>query len=705
MSAHLSLLHSTKNRARFRYKLGEDYKLNPISLQMSISAIEGVRDVRVNAILGNIIILYTKNLKQIEKKIEALLQEEITQGLKHKKEESYLALRSEIPSSAEVARSLTALLLDFVLKNKTAKFGTSAIACAPLLLSGVEETYNHGINSRTLEAMAVAISLYLQDYRTANSTNFMLALGEYIEELTMYKSDDLIKELSKPTQTQAWIEVNKNGKIDQKQVSSDELKIGDIVIVGAGDMILIDGHVVSGEALVNQISMTGEATPVQKARGDKVLSGTVVQEGTIKIWAESVGKDTAVAKIKNYIEETLVQKSSKELSASKMADKLVPITLGLAISSYVFSRDLMRSASVLQADYSCALKLTTPVTFKAAISSAGREGIIVKGAKTLEALQEADTFVFDKTGTLTNGDLEVLDVVSFSDKFSSDQILNLAASIEEHYFHPIAQAIVKAAQAKNFTHIHHDEVTFIVAHGVKSEIEGKAVVIGSRRFLEGNEKIPFAPYKTQIQRLEDSGETLLFIGFDRQLLGVILLKDTIRSNTKEVLARLRQTGVKELIMLTGDSEKKAAQTAKQLGLDSYFAQLLPTEKAEILEDIMRSGKKVAFVGDGVNDAPALIKADVGIGMCKGADITKASADLVLLRDDIEAVAEAKELADICLHKVKRGFNITVVVNTLILSLASLGRLSPIQTAFMHNGTTIALLFNALQRIKLKKKQA
>lgn len=696
MKLNLRLLHSVKGRARYRYAFDSGAKLNAQSLQVALCALENVRQVRINEKLGDIIIEYRGNLARLEKKIHALLQDEISHAVKN-------APRSNaaMPSKAELIRAGLAFGLDFVTSQNLAKFLVSVIACAPLLKSGVSETYEKGLTSRTLEAMAVAISLYLRDFRTANSTNFMLSLGEYIEQLTMYKSDDLIKELSKPSQTRAWVERHEQGKLTQHEVSASELKIGDIVVVGAGNMILIDGHIVSGEALINQISMTGEATPVQKSRGDKVLSGTVVQEGRIKIWAESVGADTAVAKIKTYLEETLVQKSTRELEASKMADKLVPITLTLAIFSYLASRDLTRSASVLQADYSCALKLTTPVSFKAAISSAGREGIIIKGAKALEALQSAEIFVFDKTGTLTKGDLEVLDVHSFSREFSKERILNLAASIEEHYFHPVAQAIVKAAKEKKFTHIHHDEVTFIVAHGVKSEIDGKSVIIGSRHFLEDDERVNFAPHLARIKELENSGETMLYIAYDGQLLGVILLKDTLRANARLVLSRLRKAGAKEIIMLTGDREQKAREIARLLGVDRYYAELLPTEKAEILGRIMKNGAKVAFIGDGINDAPALIKADVGIGMCKGADITKASADIVLLRDDIEAVAQAKEFAQMCLNKVKRGFKITAGVNSAILALASLGYLSPIQTAFLHNGTTIALLINALQRLRLR----
>ncbi|CAM2916973.1 heavy metal translocating P-type ATPase [Helicobacter burdigaliensis] len=697
----LSLIHKTKDRARFKYSFLERHSLNPIHLQAKLSEIEEISNLRINSILKNIIFNYHGDLEEIRDKVYKGLLSCMNSHKTQRQEGSYIALRDELPSSAEVARAGTSLLVEPFLKNKNAKFGFALVACAPLLASGFKETLKEGINSRSLEAMAVAISLYLQDFRTANSTNFMLALGEYIEELTMYKSDDLVKELSKPSFGLAWVEKKKGSEFALEQVSSEDLQIGDIVVIGAGDTILVDGHIVDGEALVNQISMTGEATPTQKNRGDRVLSGTIVQEGRIKVWAESVGKETAMAKIKTYIEETLIQKSARELKASKMADKLVPITLALGVISYALSRDLIRVASVLQADYSCALKLTTPVTFKAAIGSAGKEGIIIKGAKSLEALQMSEVFVFDKTGTLTKGDLEVLDVYSFCEEWSSEEILNLAASIEEHYFHPVAQAIVKAAKAKDFTHIHHDEVTFIVAHGVKSEINGKEVIIGSRHFLEDDECIPFAPHSQKMNAILQNGDTPLFIGYDKKLLGVILLKDVLRHNAKRALQRLRASGVKEIIMLTGDTKKKAEQIAKELGINRFYAELLPTQKAEILEEIMKEGKKVAFVGDGINDAPALIKADTGIGMCKGADIAKASADVVLLRDDIEAVAQAREIAICCLNKVQRGFKITLGVNSLILGLATLGKLSPIQTAFMHNGTTIALLLNALQRIKVK----
>lgn len=699
----LKLIHSTANRARFSYALHKGGAIQAVPLRLAVEAIDGVKGVRVNDILHNIIITYNGDLAHITREIFTALTNLLTTSKRKVSESSIFALRDEIPSSAEVVRSATALISEPFITPFLPKAAFSAIAAYPLLKSGVQEAFELGITSRVLEAMAVAISLYRSDFRTANSTNFMLTLGEYIEEMTMYKSDDLLQELSKPQGGEAWVEKQVNGKSDLVLTKSENLQIGDIVVVGAGDSILIDGHIISGEAMVNQISMTGEATPVKRSRGDRVLSGTIVQEGRIKIWAESVGSQTATARIKNYIQETLTQKSSIQLSASKMADSLVPITLGLAILSFVFNRDLTRVASVLQADYSCALKLATPVAFKSAISSAGKNGIIIKGAKSLESLNEAEIFVFDKTGTLTKGELEVVEVHSFSPSWNKEQILNLSASIEEHYFHPVAEAVVKAAREREFNHIHHDEVTFIVAHGVKSQINGKEVLIGNRHFLEDDEGVDMSAHEDKIKSLLDSGHTPLFIGYDGELLGLILLKDSLRPNAKKAIARLRKSGVKQIIMLTGDEEGKAKEIANELGIDRFYAKLLPTQKAEILESIMNEGHKVAFVGDGINDAPALIKAHSGIGMCKGADIAKASADIVLLKDDIESVADAKEYALACLNKVNKNFKITVVVNSAILALATFGKLSPIQTAFLHNGTTIGLLLNALRGINLRKK--
>ena len=415
--------------------------------------------------------------------------------------------------------------------------------------------------------MAVGVSLARRDYVAANSTNLMLELGEYIEETMVHKSDDLIKELAKPNIESVWVEILQNEQRVLKNIQTIELKVSDIVVVGAGDTIAIDGHIISGEAYVNQVSMTGESIAVRKSRGDRVISGTIVEDGRIKIWAEHVGENTATARIRNYIATSLNEKSSIGLKATKLADKLVPVTLGLAGVSYFINKNFESVASVLQADYSCALKLATPVAFKSSISQAAKAGVMIKGAKSIEALANADTFVFDKTGTLTHGELEVVDIYSYDKDWNQEDILNLTASAEEHYFHPVAQAVVNAAKEKGFVHMHHEEVDFIVAHGVKTIVSGKEVIIGSRHFLEDDEKIDFSGHKEKIEAYLHNGKILLYIGYDKKLLGTIAMTDAIRTNAHEVLQKLRSIGVKKTVMLTGDMESKARQTADILGID------------------------------------------------------------------------------------------------------------------------------------------
>ena len=368
-------------------------------------------------------------------------------------------------------------------------------------------------SSKVLEAAAVGVSLYRKDYKAANSTNLMLNIGEYIEESVVAKSDDLIKELAKPQITHAWVEVNQ----ELVKKSAKDLVVGDIVVVSQGDNIAVDGYIVDGIASINQVSMTGEAQAVTKSRGDRVLSGTVVVEGRIKIWAESVGENTSTAKILHYMKDCLEEKSKIGQKAYKLADSLVPVTLGLAGLAYLY-KGSAAMASVLQADYSCALKLATPVAFKSAISYAGRRQILLKGSTALENLSSVDTFVFDKTGTLTYGDLKVESVHVFSPKYDEKTLLNLSASAEEHYFHPVAEAIVKAAKERGFSHINHGEVEFIVAHGVKTSIDNEEVIIGSRHFLEDDEGVDFSRANANIKELLDKGLTLLYVAKSKELL-------------------------------------------------------------------------------------------------------------------------------------------------------------------------------------------
>ncbi len=697
---NFKLLHKTKNRARYFCDILK-YDINIKNLENDLNSIAGVTSIRINEKSKSIVFGFENiSLESLEGFLKDLDKS------KYEVCDTFLSnniscISEEKPSKAGMVRAFGALGAEPFIKDDKQKLALTTIASLPLLKHGVEDLFEEGLTSGVLESMAVGVSIARKDYLAANSTNAMLELGEYIEETTVHKSDDLIRELAKPNVKEIWIEQDNDGKKELVKIETSSVKIGDVVVVGAGDTIAIDGHIISGEASVNQVSMTGESEAVKKERGDRVISGTVVEEGRIKIWAEHVGEDTATARIKNYITTSLSEKSSVGLKATKLANKLVPVTLGLAGLSYVISRDFENVASVLQADYSCALKLATPVAFKTSIAQAGKNGIMIKGAKSIEALNEADTFVFDKTGTLTHGKLEVENIISFDEEnWSEEDILNLTASAEEHYFHPVAEAIVNAAKSKGFVHMHHEEVEFIVAHGVKTVVNQKEVVIGSRHFLEDDEHIDFSQHEKQIEKCLLDGKTILYVGYDGKLLGTIGMRDTVRENAKAMIQKLKSMGVKKTVMLTGDIETKALKLADDLGIDKVYANMHPEDKANIIKELKSSGSKVAFIGDGINDAPALMSADVGISMSSGADIAKATADIGLLKDDIEAVSEAKELAQKTMKLINSNFNATVGINSCILLGATFGLFKPITTAILHNGTTIGLLANSMKGIRI-----
>ncbi len=693
----IKLLHQTKNRARYHCDILQK-DINVDKLKNDLNMIDGVDSVRINQRANSVVFGFDDiNLADLEKNLESL---------KYKKYQvcdiaiggDITCIDDEEPSKTRVYTAAAVLAAETLISNDKAKLTLTMGASLPILSDGIKELFSDGLTSGVLEAAAVGVSLARGDYLAANGTNLMLELGEYIEETTVHKSNDLVRELAKPNVEETWVEIGKGKERELKKVKTSTVKIGDIVVVGAGDTVAIDGHIISGNASVNQVSMTGESEPVKKERGDRVISGTVVEEGRIKIWAEHVGDDTAIARIKNYISTSLNERSEIGLKATKLADSLVPFTVGLAGLAYLIHRDFEPVASVLQADYACALKLATPVAFKSSIAKAGKNGILVKGAKSLESLSNVDTFVFDKTGTLTHGTLEVESITSFSKEWSQEDILNLTASAEEHYFHPVAEAIVKAAKEKGFVHMHHEEVEFIVAHGVKTIVDDKEVIIGSRHFLEDDESIDFSRHTKEIEQCLLEGKTILYVGYDNKLLGTIGMRDKLRDNTKKTLEKLKKSGVKNIVMLTGDIEVKAKAMANELGIDKVYANMRPTDKAKIIKEIKAQGKKVAFVGDGINDAPALISADVGISMSRGAEIAKATADIGLLKDDIGAVWEVKDLADKTMSLINTNFNATVGINSMILVGATVGLFSPLTTAILHNGTTIGLLANSIKGV-------
>lgn len=696
--ASLRPVHQTAARVRYRYELKPGLPpLAPAALQRVVSDLPGVTHVRLNLRASSLALAFDEKRTSADMLASALLAlpalvatgesgRAISEAAGGNAAENPLGVSTEVFASAAVLLGTLTRMPEAL--NKPATLAVSV----PLYLEAVKALCTEGLNSHVLEALAVAISTASGDHLAANTTLFMLALGEYLERSIARRSDDLLKHLLNPEPEQIWVE--RDGQ--EQQINADEVRVGDTVICAAGNLVPVDGTVLGGDATINEASMTGESVPVRRMRGDTVLSGTVVEEGRIRVYAERVGAGTASARIATYVQHALQVKSDTQVAASRLADRLVPGVLGLGAISWLLSGNWRRAAAVLQADYACALKLATPVAFKSAMYTAGRQGLLFKGAEALERLAEADTFVFDKTGTLTTGDLTITDTLTFDPAFGPGDLIDLAASVEEHYFHPLALAVVEAARARKGRHFDHGEVSFIAAHGVASVIQGKRIVVGSRHFIEDDEGIPIAPHRDQLSSLRTEGKTLLYIGFGGKLLGVIALKDTLRHNTVETLQRLREQGVKRILMLTGDQQERAAELAAELDLDEFHAQLLPEEKAALLSGLKEQGARIAFVGDGMNDAPALAGAHVGIAMQRGADLARLTSDIALLEDDIGRVADAKTLANQTMRHINTNFKLTVVANTGILAAAATGALSPIASSVLHNGSTIAILLNALR---------
>lgn len=682
----VQVAHRLPGRVRLRIRRHPDAPADPAALIGAARLLDGVLSARFNERAASLVVEFDPDITDADAIAQALAELPLSDSGGKKPLDD--------DGRAAVASALAVLLGTNALPAGL-RLPVSLTAALPLLKHATADYRENGVTSHVLEAMAVSISLARRDFTAANTTTFMLALGEYMEESIARRSDDLLKHLLRPASDQVW--VLRDGV--EIQIPAAEVAVGDSVVVGAGAVIPVDGTVLSGEGSANEAAMTGESVAVTKTRGDSVLSGTLMEEGRLVIYAEQVGSRTAAARIADYVEQSLTAKSDAQVEAARLADQLVPTVLKLAGASALLTGDWRSAASVLQADYSCALKLATPVAFKSAMYAAGRDGILVKGASALERLAQADTFIFDKTGTLTTGLLQVTDSIVFDRTYSPDDLICLAASVEEHYFHPLALAVVNAAKATHHNqHFDHAEVEFIVAHGVASVVDGQRVVVGSRHFIEEDEGIPVSPHQKVLDRLYREGKTLLYIGFGGRLLGVLALKDTVRPTSAATIARLRRAGVSRILLLTGDHGERAAELAQQLGLDGFHAQLLPEDKANIIADLNSQGARIAFVGDGINDAPALAGAHVGIAMQKGADIARLTADIALLEDSIDRVADAKELAQAAMDRIARNYRLTVGLNTGILGMAALGLLSPVATALLHNGTTIGILLNALRRL-------
>lgn len=551
-----------------------------------------------------------------------------------------------------------------------------------------------------LDATAISVSVFRKDFATAGSVMFLLGIGEIIEEWTHKKSvGDLARSMSLNVK-KVWLK-----REDQEiLVKSSEVQPGDEIIVHMGNVIPFDGEVSDGEGMVNQASLTGEAMPVRRVSGQSVYAGTVLEEGELQIRVKAVTGSTRYEKIVSMIEDSEKLKSSVEGKAEHLADRLVPYTLLGTGAAWLLTRNVTRTLSVLMVDFSCALKLAMPITVLSAIREAGENHITVKGGKFLEAVADADTIVFDKTGTLTKATPTVKDVVVFGE-YPKEEALRIAACLEEHFPHSMAKAVVDAAKERNLSHEEmHSKVEYIVAHGISSYINDKKVVIGSSHFVFEDEECTIDP------QYQDRYDTLppeyshLYLAIEHKLAAVICIEDPLREEAAEMVKSLKAAGITKVVMMTGDSERTAAAIAKRVGVDEYYAEVLPEDKANFVEKEKSEGRKVIMIGDGINDSPALSAADAGIAISDGAEIAREIADITIAADDLREVVTLKLLSNLMLKRIHRNYRNIVGINSGLIALGVTGMIQPTMSALLHNTSTLLISLRSMRNLLPEKEK-
>ncbi|MBS4817157.1 MAG: heavy metal translocating P-type ATPase [Clostridium sp.] len=545
-----------------------------------------------------------------------------------------------------------------------------------------------------LDGTAIGVSVFRGDYATASSVMFLLGIGEILEEWTHKKSvGDLARSMSLNI-SKVW--VLRDGREELEEVTS--VQTGDQVVIHMGNVIPFDGDVVGGEAMVNQASLTGESNPVRKAEGGYAYAGTVVEEGEITIRAREVNGSSKYEKIMTMIEESEKLKSSLEGKAAHLADRLVPYTFAGTGLVWLLTRNTTKALSVLMVDFSCALKLAMPLTVLSAIREASTYDITVKGGKYLEAMAEADTIVFDKTGTLTKAQPTVVDVISFNGQ-SSDELLRIAACLEEHFPHSMAKAVVNKAIERNLVHEElHSKVEYIVAHGIYSTLEGRKIIIGSHHFVFEDENAKVPEDKKQLFEELPEQYSHLYMAIDGLLAAVICIEDPLRKEAPEVIRRLKKYGISKVVMMTGDSDRIASTIADKVGVDEYYSEVLPEDKAKFVENEKNAGRKVIMIGDGINDSPALSEANVGIAISDGAEIAREIADVTISADDLYEIATLKQLSDAMVRRINTNYRLIVGINTGLIVLGIAGVFQPTMSALFHNTSTILISLKSMNNL-------
>ena len=603
-------------------------------------------------------------------------------------------------------RQMNAEYQEKLLMKVVMRFGGKLLIPAPVravwtgvrslkyLQQGIASLKKGRLEVAALDATAIGVSILRRDMNTASSIMFLLGIGELLEEWTHKKSvGDLARDMS--------LNVGKVWLLREEQeilVPAKQIEPEDLVVVRMGNVIPFDGVVSRGEAMVNQASMTGEAVPVKKTAESYVYAGTVVEEGELIICVKAVSKATRFEKIVTMIEESEKLKSNLESHAEHLADQLVPYTLAGTILTWLLTRDVTKALAVLMVDFSCALKLAIPISVLSAIREAGAHNITVKGGKYMEAAANATTIVFDKTGTLTEARPTVRKVVSFCEQ-SEDELLRMAACLEEHFPHSMAKAVVEAARKRGLEHEEmHSKVNYIVAHGISSTIEGKRVVIGSHHFVFEDEKCSVRePWIRQFETLPEEC-SLLYLAIEHELAAVVCIEDPLRKEAADVVRALKATGLEKVVMMTGDSEKTAASVARRVGVDAYYSEVLPEDKEKFVEQERASGRTVIMIGDGINDSPALSAANVGIAIRDGAQIAQEIADITISAENLWEIVMLRRLSEALMRRIQKNYRSIVGINATLILLGVTGILQPTTSALLHNMSTLTISLTNMKNL-------
>ncbi len=660
-------------------------------LEYFLTKLNGVTSVKVVERNQDVVICYSDNREEILRAIQRFSYE------KAEAPESYLQNSGREMNGEYWEKMVNHVVLHYgkkIFLPLPVRTFLTTLKSVKYIWKGVRTLAKCRIEVPVLDATAIGVSMLRGDFSTASSVMFLLGFGEILEDWTHKKSvDDLARSMSLNV-SKVWL-ITEDSEV---QVGTDEIKPGDRVRIHMGTVIPFDGIVTEGEAMVNEASLTGESMPVAKHESSYVYAGTVMEEGELTIRVKETSGSTKFEKIVTMIEETEKLKSAVESKAEHLADRLVPYTLAGTALTYALTRNVTKALSILMVDFSCALKLAMPISVLAAIREANAHHITVKGGKFLEAVAEADTIVFDKTGTLTKAQPTVVDVVSFNGD-SKENLLRLAACMEEHFPHSMAKAVMDAAKERGLTHEEmHSKVEYIVAHGISTMVDGRKAIIGSHHFVFEDEKCTIPVGKEELFRNLPEEYSHLYLGIEGELAAVICIEDPLRPEAPEVIKQLRKAGFTQIVMMTGDSDRTAKAIAARVGVDKYYSEVLPEDKAKFVEEAKAQGRKVLMVGDGINDSPALSAADVGIAISDGAELAREIADITIGADDLSVMVTLKKISNGLMDKIHKNYRRIVGINGSLIALGVTGVIQPTMSALLHNTSTLLIGMDSMKSV-------